>query len=186
MTIINDNDNNKITKIAILNKIIIIIIIRFHNGLSLPGWLRKLSVRYLQNIPQVKRNSSLTTDSQVQLVAFTWRNCLEQTGEWEKGEKLAPSNQCSGQDEIDSIGSSHPRRRQISDLKTRADRALEPWQTTCLVETTQIMVWMDDALQPWTTNHLVEVTETMIPATRRCCVDRGEWPLRYEFTNHGT
>ena len=31
-----------------------IIIIRFHNGLSLPGWLRKLSIQYLENIPQGK------------------------------------------------------------------------------------------------------------------------------------
>ena len=36
----------------------------------------------------------------------------------------------------------------ISDLKTRADRALKSCQTAYLVETTQIMVWSDDALQP--------------------------------------
>ena len=64
----------------------IIKIIRFRNGLSLPGWLRKMSIQYLQNIPQ----------GQVQLLAFTWQNHLEQAGEWAKGKKLAPSNQCSG------------------------------------------------------------------------------------------
>ena len=35
--------------IILIMIIIIIIIIRmFHNGLSFPGWLRKLSIRYLQ------------------------------------------------------------------------------------------------------------------------------------------
>ena len=48
----------------------------------------KYSIKYVQNI---------ASDSQVQLVAFTWQNCLEQTGgEWAKGEKLTPSSQCSG------------------------------------------------------------------------------------------
>ena len=76
-----------------------------------------------------------------------------------KGENLAPlNNQCSGSDELVSVASSYPRRRKISDFKTRADRALKSWRTTCLVETTRTMVWVDDALQSWTTNHLVEAT----------------------------
>ena len=125
----------------------------------------KYSIRYAQNI---------ASDSQVPLLAFMWRNCLEQTGEWAKGQKLAPSNQCFGQDELNSVASSHMRRRKISDPKTRAHGALESWQTTCLVETKQTMVWVDDALQPWMVNHLVEVTQTMIPATRRYRADRGE------------
>ena len=41
----------------------------------------------------------------------------------EKGRK-ARNNQCSGSDELDSVASSYPRRRKISGLKTRADRAL--------------------------------------------------------------
>ena len=88
-------------------------------------------------------------------------------------------------DELDSVDSSHPRRMKISGPKTRADRALESWQTTCLVETTQTMVWANDSLQPWTSNNLVEVTQTMIPATRSYRTNRGEWPLRYEVTNRG-
>ena len=63
------------------------------------------------------------------------------------------------QDEFDSIASCHPRRRKTSDPKTRADWALQSWLTTCLVETTQTMVWVDDALQPWMPNHLVEVKQ---------------------------
>ena len=66
---------------------------------------------------------------------------------------------------LNSITSSHPRRRKISDPKTSTDGALELWQRTCLVETTHTMIWVDDALQPWMTNHLVEVTQTMITAT---------------------
>ena len=57
---------------------------------------------------------------------------------------------------------------------------------TCLMATTQTMVWMDDALRPWMANHLVDVTQTMIPPTRRYRTDRGEWPLRCEVTNSRT
>ena len=60
----------------------------------------------------------------VQLLAFTWQNCLELTGEGAKGGYLAPKNQCSRQDKLVSVASSYPRRRKISDAKTRADRAL--------------------------------------------------------------
>ena len=28
-------------------------------------------------------------------LGLTWQSCLKQTGEWLKGEKLAPSNKCS-------------------------------------------------------------------------------------------
>ena len=34
---------------------LLLLFMRFHNGLSLRGWLRKLSIQYLQNIPQGKR-----------------------------------------------------------------------------------------------------------------------------------
>ena len=47
----------------------------------------KLSIRYLQSTPQGKRKipHKVSSDSQVQLLAFTWWNCLEQTGEYGKG-----------------------------------------------------------------------------------------------------
>ena len=39
---------------------------------------------------------NIASDSQVQLLAFTWQNCLEQTGEWTKGEKLALQTSAPG------------------------------------------------------------------------------------------
>ena len=87
---------------------------------------------------------------QVQLLAFTWQNCLELIGEGAKGKYLAPlNNQCSGQNKLVSVASSCSRRRKISDFKTRADGALKSGKTVHLVETTQTMVWADGALQPW-------------------------------------
>ena len=41
-------------------------------------------------------------------------------------------------------------------------------------------------MMAWMTYHLVEVTQTMIPTDRRYRANRGEWPLRHEFTNCGT
>ena len=41
---------------------------------------RKYPTRYALNI---------ASDNQVELLAFTWWICLEETGEWAKGKKLA-------------------------------------------------------------------------------------------------
>ena len=152
----------------------------------MPRWLRKLSIRYLQNISDGKAQNT-ASGSQIHLLAFTWQSCLELAREGAKGESLAPlNNQCSVSDELVRVASSLPRRRKLSDFKTRADRALKSWRTTCLVKTTRTMVWVDDALQSWVKNHLVEATRQIIPATRRYHADMGEWPLSYEVTNRGT
>ena len=74
---------------------------------------------------------------------------MKPTGERAKGKNLAPlNNWCSRLDELDVAASTYPRRRKISDLKTRAERALSTWQIAYLVENTQIMVLLDDTLQP--------------------------------------
>ena len=54
----------------------------------------------------------------------------------------------------------------------------------CAVETIQATIWVDDALYFWIANHQVEVTQIITLATRRYRTDSGEWPLRYEVTNH--
>ena len=146
-------------------------IIKFRFGLPLPGWLRKLSIRYLQNIPSAKRKTCPTLGLHVAELFGTNRRMSKR--------------QKAGAFKLDSVTSSHPRRRKISDPKTRANRTLESCQANCLVETTQTLLWVDDALQPWMANHLVEVAQTMIPATRRYCANRGEWLLRYEVINCG-
>lgn len=55
-----------------------------------------LSKKYLRWYVQ-----SIASDSQVQLLAFPWRSCLELTVEQVKHEWLTPfNNQCSGQAEV--------------------------------------------------------------------------------------
>ena len=43
-----------------------------------------------------KYTQNMVSDSEAQLLAFTWQNCSEQTEEWAKVKLLVPSNQHSG------------------------------------------------------------------------------------------
>ena len=53
------------------------------------GWLRKMNVRYLQNIPEGDAQH-IASSSQVRLLAFTWQNCFKLAGEGKRGVYLAP------------------------------------------------------------------------------------------------
>ena len=58
-------------------------------GLLTPGWLRKVSVRYLQIIPEGD-GQHLPSSSQVGLLAFTWWYCFKPSGEGKRRIHLAP------------------------------------------------------------------------------------------------
>ena len=117
--------------------IIILLIIRFHNGLSLPGWMRKLNIQYQQNIPQnMHKIWSLTV----------------KPNSWHSRGKTVRNKQKNGQKaSYWSLQTSIPVRMSSTALpavilgETKSlipkdgdgdgDGALESWQITCLVET---------------------------------------------------
>ena len=55
----------------------------------MPGWLRKMSVRYLENIPEGNAQH-IASSSQVRLLVFAWQNCFKPAGEGNTRVYLVP------------------------------------------------------------------------------------------------
>ena len=125
-----------------------------------------MGVWYLQNILEGDA-LHIASSSQVRPLAFTLRNCFKPAGEGKRQIYLAPQNQCSRQDELDSIASSHPRRRKIWFQNQGRWGSSVMADNPSSEKTTRTIEWVDDTLQLWIASHLVEIIWPIILSTQR-------------------